>query len=274
MPFQIKKLVNLKQFKTSKGLLLKQGNKSKKEECLVSREASSVNGLKHLAIIMDGNGRWAKQRGWPRHFGHLRGVKALYQTIKDCSRLSIPYLTVFAFSTENWKRPAIEVSLIMKLMSRALVRYKKDLDEYQVRLHVLGDLKQLNTPIQKLFKDMIRHTKDHKGLNLIVAVNYGGRQEIVKATQALSQKIKVGKMQPEDINEKSFAQHLPSSCFPPVDMIIRTGNVSRLSNFYIWGSAYAEIYVSPVLWPDFGIKELSSALKHYKETPRRFGALP
>ena len=239
----------------------------------VQNPATPGSTPRHLAIIMDGNGRWAKQRGWPRHFGHLRGVKALYQTIKNCSHLGIPYLTVFAFSTENWKRPSIEVSLIMKLMGRALTRYKKDLEEYQVRLHVLGDLQQLNHPIQKLFKEMIEHTKNHKGLNLIVAVNYGGKQEIIQAVRALSEKVKTGEVQIEDINEESFSNYLPSSPFPPPDMIIRTGAVSRLSNFYIWGSAYAEIYVSPKLWPDFNTEELTRALKHYKETHRRFGAL-
>ena len=257
----IKKLVNLKKFKPLV------------ESRSTNRAPSSDPPCGHLAIIMDGNGRWAKQRGWPRHFGHLRGVKVLYQTIKHCSHLGIPYLTVFAFSTENWKRPSKEVSVLIQLIRRALIRYKKDLDAYQVRLHVLGDLQHFPTSIQKLFQEMIAHTNNNSGLNLIIAVNYGGRREIVSAVRSLSEKVKAGEIEPQDINEESFERHLASSQFPPPDMIIRTGAVSRLSNFYLWGSAYAEIYVSHVLWPDFNQEELNCALKHYQKTPRRFGAL-
>ncbi len=235
---------------------------------------SADSAVRHLAVIMDGNGRWATQKGQPRFFGHFQGVRALYRMIKNCSDLGIPYLTVFAFSTENWKRPAKEVSLIMKLMGRALTHYKKDFQKYQVRLHVLGDLAKLNNPTSKLFQKMMEDTQNHQGLNLIVAVNYGGRSEIVQAVRSLAQKIKTGDIKPEDINEENFATHLPSSLFPPPDMIIRTGGVSRLSNFYLWGSAYSEIYISQTLWPDFDEKELTRALEHYEQTPRRFGALP
>ena len=285
MYYPTKKLVNFKKSKSLKQMKITSNNHNQKHGITIKDESGidfvpqgvsskSDARVQHLAIIMDGNGRWATQKGWPRFFGHFQGVKALYQIIKICSELDIPYLTVFAFSTENWKRPIREVSLIMKLMGRALTRYKKDFQKYQVRLHVLGDLTKLNNSTQKLFKKMMEDTQNHRGLNLIVAVNYGGRSEIVQAVRSVAKKIKTGDIKPEDINEDNFASHLPSSLFPPPDMIIRTGGVNRLSNFYMWGSAYSEIYISQTLWPDFGGKELAQALKHYEQTPRRFGALP
>ena len=227
--------------------------------------------FQHLAVIMDGNGRWAKNKGWPRYFGHFRGVKALRQTVRICSKLQIPYLTVFAFSTENWKRSSTEISVIMKLMRRALSRYKEELDRYQIRLHVLGDLEDLNAPVRNIFNEMKEQTKHHRGLQLIVAVNYGGKREIISAVKKISEKIKIGKIKTEDINEKSFSEHLSSSAFPPPDLIIRTGAVSRISNFYLWSAAYSEIYVSPLLWPDFNEAEILKALKFYSQTQRRFG---
>lgn len=230
--------------------------------------------FQHLAVIMDGNGRWAKQKGWPRYFGHFRGVKSLWKTVKNCSRFGIPYLTVFAFSTENWKRSSQEVSVIMKLIQRSLFKYKKDLDRYQIRLRVLGDLEELSLPVQKIFNNMMDQTKNNKGLQLIVAVNYGGRREIIKAVQFMADKVKSGQVKSEDINEESFSKCLSSSLFPPPNMIIRTGAVSRLSNFYLWSAAYSEIYVTPVLWPEFNEEELLRALQFYTKTQRRFGAVP
>ena len=221
---------------------------------------------------MDGNGRWAKQKGWPRYFGHFRGVQSLRRIIKACSRLNIPYLTVFAFSTENWKRSPLEISVIMKLMSRALVRYREELDRYQIRLSVLGHLEGIHPLARKLFNEMVKHTHKNKGLNLIVAVNYGGRREIIDAIKPLYESLKQGKIKPQDIDEKMFSKHLASSAFPEPDMIIRTGAVSRLSNFYLWSGAYSEIYISSVLWPDFTENDLIKALKFYAQTPRRFGS--
>ena len=230
--------------------------------------------FRHLAVIMDGNGRWAKRKGWPRYFGHFRGVKTFREMVKTCVRFDIPYLTVFAFSTENWKRSSIEISVIMKLMSRALTRYKEELERDQIRLHVLGDLEQLSQPVQMLFNEMVERTKNNTGLQLIVAVNYGGKREIIQAVKAVSAKVKTGQMKIEEINENSFSDCLSSSVFPPPDMIIRTGTVSRLSNFYLWSAAYSEIYVSSVLWPDFDEEELVRALEFYTQTQRRFGAVP
>lgn len=239
-----------------------------------SCEFSRPKDFQHLAVIMDGNGRWAQKRGWPRYFGHFRGVKSLSRMIKSCSRIGIPYLTVFAFSTENWKRSSIEVSVIMKLMKRALSRYKEELNKNQIRIHVLGDLKDLSPSVQNVFNKMKEQTKDHKGLQLIVAVNYGGRREIIKGVRSICKKVKKGELTLDDINESNFSSALSSSAFPPPDMIIRTGAVSRLSNFYLWGAAYSELYISPVLWPDFNESELIKAFDFYNQTQRRFGAAP
>ena len=232
------------------------------------------NKFKHLAIIMDGNGRWAEQRGWPRYFGHFRGVKTLYRIIQTCSDMSVPYLTVFAFSTENWKRPSLEVSVLMKLMRRALLRYKNTLQKNKIRLHILGDIYPLDPKIQALFKETIESTKKNTGMQLIVAINYGGRSEIVKAFKQVAKQIQSGELHPIDLNEETLSKFLDSSAFPPPDLIIRTGAVSRLSNFYLWSAAYAELYTSSLFWPDFDESELQKAFTFYTTTQRRFGTIP
>ena len=239
-----------------------------------SCEFNLPSGFQHLAVIMDGNGRWAEQRGWPRHFGHIRGVKSLHNMIDMCSILKVPYLSVFAFSTENWKRSSEEVLVIMKLIKRSLNKYKNSLHERNIRLSVLGSLEELDENVQKLFHEVIEYTKNNTGLRLIVAVNYGGRREIVEAVRVLAKKLQEGSVGIEEIDEDSLSEHLASSSFPPPDLIIRTGNVSRLSNFYLWHSAYSELYVSPLLWPEFNNKELIKALTFYAKTQRRFGAAP
>ena len=244
--------------------------KNKKSLC----KFSLPSGFQHLAVIMDGNGRWAKQRGWPRHFGHIRGVKSLHSMIDACVTLKIPYLSVFAFSTENWKRSSEEVSVIMKLIKRSLNRYKNSLQERNIRLSVLGSLEELDKNVQELFHEVMEYTKNNTGLRLIVVVNYGGRREIIEAVRLLAKKLQSGAVNMEEINEDSLSEHLASSDFPPPDLIIRTGNVSRLSNFYLWHSAYSELYISPLLWPDFNKEELIKALQFYAKTQRRFGAAP
>ena len=230
--------------------------------------------FQHLAIIMDGNGRWAQKKGWSRYFGHFRGVRAFRKIVKKCSRLGVPYLTVFAFSTENWKRSSVEVSVIMKLMSQVLSKYKKGAQELQIRLRVLGDLNRLPSEVRDLFQNMEEETKEHQGLQLIVAVNYGGQSEIIQGIQALVSEVQKGHLKVEDISPESFSPYLSSYSFPPPDLIIRTGGVNRLSNFYLWNAVYSEFYVSPVLWPDFDEKELLRALESYSRTERRFGAIP
>ena len=220
---------------------------------------------------MDGSGRWAEQRGWPRYFGHIRGVQTLRRLILFCASQKIPYLSVFAFSTENWKRPSKEVEVLMKLIGRAARRYKKSLDENNIRFFVIGSLKELDPNTQKDLKDLIEHTKNNSGLKLITAINYGGRREIAVAARTLAEEVKTGNLPLEDIDEACIEKRLDSSIFPPPDLIIRTGGVSRLSNFYLWQAAYSEFYVSPLLWPDFNEEELKKALNFYTKTDRRFG---
>jgi len=230
--------------------------------------------LKHLAVIMDGNGRWAKKKGWPRYFGHFRGVKALRQIVRNCSKIGIPYLTVFAFSTENWKRPSIEISVIMKLMKRTLFKYQEELNRLQISLRVLGDLSALKPSVQDIFKEMIEKTKKNSGMQLIIAVNYGGRREILQAVNTILKDPKFSKKNKiNHLSEDDFNDYLSSSLYPPPDMIIRTGGVSRLSNFYLWSAAYSELYISSLLWPDFDDNELKKALEFYVKTSRRFGAI-
>ena len=230
-------------------------------------------GFKHLAVIMDGNGRWAAHRRRPRAFGHLRGVQTLKDIVKTCSKIKIPYLTVFVFSTENWKRSSLEVSLLMKIIQRSLKSYQNMMKQNQIRLHVLGGLKAMNPAIQKLCADVMEETKNGQGLQLIMALNYGGRNEIVQAARKAGELIQAGRLQPKDITEKTLGGFLSSSVFPPPDLIIRTGNVSRLSNFYLWNAAYSEFYVSSVMWPDFTVEHLIKALDFYAGTQRRFGAV-
>ncbi len=221
---------------------------------------------------MDGNGRWAKNRGRPRWFGHFRGVKTLRTIVQICRKGEVPYLTVFAFSTENWKRSFKETSIILKLIQKSLIRYQKLMEENQIRLHILGDIHTLDVSFQKICQKLMEKTKNYKGLQLIVAINYGGRREIVQAVRRVIKYVQDKNLNRETVDEQLISQFLPSSVFPPPDLIIRTGAVSRLSNFYLWSAAYSEFYVSPVLWPDFSQKELMSAFHFYQTTQRRFGS--
>ncbi len=229
--------------------------------------------LKHIAIIMDGNGRWAQNKGHPRTFGHLRGVQTLKHIVQTCVTGKLPYLTVFVFSTENWKRSPLEISVIMKLIKKSLIKYKKLMEKNNIRLHILGDIKKLDPSIQDICTHLVDTTKSHTGLQLIMAINYGGRREIVQALQMAAKHIQSGSLEINNLDEAQVAKFLPSAVFPPPDLIIRTGGVSRLSNFYLWQSAYSEFYVSPVLWPDFNTEELTKALEFYAHTQRRFGAV-
>lgn len=230
--------------------------------------------LKHLAIIMDGNGRWAKAKGWPRYFGHFRGVKIGMDIIKYCVDIKIPYLTLFTFSTENWKRSNTEINILVKLFKKTIIKNKDKLNHNQVRVHILGNLEKFDKVFQNVCHEITESTKNNTGLQLIIALNYGGKREIINAVKIISQKIKEGQIDIKDINENSFSDYLCSSAFPNPDLIIRTGNVSRLSNFYLWSAAYSEIYISSVLWPEFKQEEFIQALEFYNKTQRRFGSVP
>ena len=227
--------------------------------------------IQHLAVIMDGNGRWAEEHKHKRIFGHIQGAKTTRRLIQYCSQLKIPFLSLFALSTENIQRPEVEIKGLKNLLEKVFLKHSKLFMEKQIKLCVLGDLSIFSSHLQNLCKQLCEKTKSHQGLNLIVALNYGGQQEILKAVKEIAEEIKKGGLQIKDINEKSLSSFLSSSSFPPPDLIIRTGGQVRLSNFYLWSSAYSELYFTDTLWPDFDKKCLDKALKKFNKTQRRFG---
>jgi len=229
--------------------------------------------LKHLAIIMDGNGRWALHRKHKRIFGHLKGAKTAREIIEECCYLKIPYLSLFALSTENLLRPKAEIQSLVILLQKVFYKYTDFLMKKKIKFHILGDVSFLPPALQTHLKQVQDQTKNHKGLNLIIALNYGGRQEIVYGAKVVFQKIQSGKLQLNELGESEFASALPSSQFPAPDLIIRTGGTIRLSNFYLWSSAYSEFCFLDVLWPDFNKKHLHVALEKYLTVERKFGVL-
>lgn len=234
--------------------------------------------LQHIAIIMDGNRRWAQKKKLAPLKGHLQGIEPVKETIRTCVDHHIAYLTLFAFSTENWKRPSDEVQGLSQLMTSSILKYLHFLISNKIRLHIIGDLSPFPNPLCQAFKKACEQTKNNKGLNLILAINYGGQKEILKGIKKLfssyhkSEKSDLPAVRINNITEADFEQHLESSAFPPPDLMIRTGGVQRLSNFYLWSSAYSEIYFSPVLWPEFNTEELKKAMAHYSSMKRRFGS--
>ena len=230
----------------------------------------------HVAIIMDGNGRWAQKRGMPRSFGHKAGVEALRGIIRRSDHLGIEALTIYAFSTENWKRSAEEVGALMGLLLEYFARELDELHRENVRIRILGDIsdmpKGLERQQQALYAAMEK-TKDNTGLKLNIAINYGGRQEIVHAARVLAQKAKDGELRPEDIDMDMFASALYTAGLPEVDFLIRTSGEIRLSNFLLYQLAYAELYQTDVLWPDFDQRAYDEALLAYTRRNRRFGGV-
>ena len=222
---------------------------------------------KHIGIIMDGNGRWAAKRGLPRTMGHREGVKAFRRIGERCSELGIPYLTVYAFSTENWKRPKEEVDAIMKLLEDYLDETEKCSDE-NIRTNFIGDISPLNDALKEKIDRIQRKTENNKGLTVNIALNYGGRAEIVNAVKQL-----MGKFNKEDITEDIIANHLYTANQPDPDLIIRPSGEQRLSNFMIWQAAYSEYVFMDVLWPDFSKQHLDEAILQYLNRDRRFGGL-
>ena len=229
--------------------------------------------IKHLAVIMDGNRRWAKKKNHKRIFGHVRGAKKARNLIHYCSQLQIPFLSLFTLSPENVLRPKTEINSLQSLLEKALIKHSDLLIKEKIKLNILGDLSVFSSHLQNLCRGLCEKTKNHEGLNLIMALNYGGRQEILTAVQSISKKIEKGEFKTKDINEKSIAPFIPSLKFPPPDLIIRTGGQTRLSNFYLWSSAYSEIYFTKTLWPDFDSICLNKALKKFNKTERRYGKL-
>ena len=224
----------------------------------------------HVAIIMDGNGRWAKQRGLPRLAGHRKGVNTAQKVVEIFNEYKVPYLTLYAFSTENWTRPKREIDGIFKILEERLEEGIKFAQENGIRIRHLGKPDGLPLRLQERVKQALELTKHNRQMSVILAFNYGGRDEIVEAARSLI----LGCISPQDVNEKLFSQYLYTADIPDPDLIIRTGGEMRLSNFLIWQSAYAEIYFTPVLWPDFGRKEIDKSLIVYSQRQRRFGSLP
>lgn len=225
----------------------------------------------HVAIIMDGNGRWAKQQGKNRIVGHKKGVQSVKSAIKSCLQHEISYLTLFAFSSENWNRPQTEVNALMELFTSALESQARKLHENGVRLQLIGDLSKFSKRIQKLAASAEQLTKNNNKLVLSVAVNYGGRWEIAEACKKLAHKVELGELKAEQITEHLIQENLATSAIPDPDLFIRTSGEYRISNFLLWQAAYAEFYFTDILWPDFGEDEFTDALLQYTSRERRFG---
>ncbi|MCP9773069.1 isoprenyl transferase [Synechococcus sp. Tobar12-5m-g] len=227
----------------------------------------------HVAVIMDGNGRWAKQRNLPRVMGHREGVEALKRTLRLCSDWGIGALTTYAFSTENWNRPGEEVSFLMTLFERVLARELEALEREQVRIRFLGDLEQLPAGLQRLIEAATARTAANTGIHFNVCTNYGGRRELVQAARQLAAQVATGTLDPEAIDEAAFAAQLQTAGEVDPDLLIRTSGEYRISNFLLWQLAYAEIHITDVLWPDFDEAALVRALLDYQNRQRRFGGV-
>ena len=226
---------------------------------------------KHLAVIMDGNGRWAKKQGLFRTFGHENGTKAVREIVEACAQLPIPYLTLYAFSTENWNRPKIEVETLMKLLVSSLKNEIKTLQDNNIRLHAIGNLEALPKKAYKELQDVIEKTKTNKQMTLTLALSYGSREEIIKTIQEISDKVKNNIISPSNIDESVINNHLYTRNLPDVDLLIRTSGELRISNFLLWQIAYAELYFTDTLWPDYRKDHLFEAIINYQQRERRFG---
>ena len=225
----------------------------------------------HIAIVMDGNGRWAEKRKRPRTFGHQAGLKALRRTVEHCGRVGVKELTVFAFSSENWNRPRKEVNRLMELFLRALDKEARELHENEVRVRFIGNISGFSSELQDKVSEAMALTAANSRMTLNVAANYGGRWDIVNAARRLATDIAGGRLQPEHVNEKLFAGYTSLSESPDPDLFIRTGGDMRISNFLLWQSAYTELFFSPVLWPDFGPDQLDEAIASFSGRERRYG---
>jgi undecaprenyl diphosphate synthase len=227
----------------------------------------------HVAIIMDGNGRWASLRGQPRSAGHRQGVEALRRTVRAAADMGIGVLTLYSFSTENWSRPAAEVRFLLELLRRFIRTDVADLHQANVRIMVIGDRDGLEPSLRKMFEEAEALTRDNTALKLVIAFNYGGRQEITRAVQALARKVAEGKIAPDDITPAVIGNHLDTGGLPEPDLLIRTGGEQRLSNYLLWQCAYTEFVFIPDYWPDFDADRLRQAVETYRLRDRRFGGL-
>lgn len=236
------------------------------------KEHIDFNNLpRHIAVIMDGNGRWAKKKGAMRIFGHKNAIQAVKDVTEGCGELGIKYLTLYAFSTENWNRPKAEIDGLMELLVSTLKQEIKTLMDNQVKLITIGDTSNLPVDCQKNLEWAINETKKNSGLTLILALSYSGRWEIIRAAKALAQEVEQGKLKASEINEQLFENYLQTSGIPDPELLIRTSGELRVSNFLLWQIAYTEMYITPTLWPDFRKDHLYEAIWAYQQRERRFG---
>ena len=225
----------------------------------------------HVAIILDGNGRWAKAKGMPRNYGHMQGAKTVEVICEEAYRMGIQYLTVYAFSTENWNRPQDEVDALMKLLRNYMKTCLKTAAKNDMKIRVIGDIEPLDENIKSRIKELEEATVNNGGLNFTIALNYGSRDEITRAVKKIAEDCREGKINPDSITEKTVNDYLDTHDIPDPDLMIRTSGEQRISNFLIWQLAYTELYFTPVPWPAFGKKELEEAIVAYNQRDRRFG---
>lgn len=227
----------------------------------------------HVAIILDGNGRWAKAKGMPRNYGHAQGAKTVEVICEKAYKMGIQYLTVYAFSTENWNRPQDEVNALMKLLRNYMKTCLKTAEKNRMCVRVLGDKTGLAADIQERIAELEEATRNNDGLHFQIALNYGGRDEIRRAVQEIAKEVREGRVEPSEIDEEMIAAHLDTGGLPEPDLLIRTCSEQRISNFLLWQLAYTEFYVTPVPWPDFTEQELVKAIEAYNNRDRRFGGV-
>ena len=225
----------------------------------------------HVAIILDGNGRWAKKRMMPRQYGHAQGAQVVEQICEDAWNMGIKYLTVYAFSTENWNRPDSEVKILMDIFSKYMVDKLQKVGQKNMKIRFIGERSRLDKAMIEKIENLEESTKDNTGLNFTVALNYGSRDEMVRAMRKMAAEIKEGKLEPEDITEEKYNTYLDTAELPDPDLLIRTSGEQRLSNYLLWQLAYTEFYFTDVMWPDFNKEELAKAVEWYANRDRRYG---
>ena len=228
---------------------------------------------RHVAIILDGNGRWARAKGMPRNYGHVQGAKTVETICEEAYRMGIQYLTVYAFSTENWNRPQEEVDALMKLLRNYMKTCLKTAEKNRMCVKVLGEKSRLDEDIRSRILELEEATKNNDGLHFQIAINYGGRDELVRAAKKMAQAAAEGRLRPEDISEQVMAGFLDTAGLPEPDLLIRTCNEQRISNFLLWQLAYTELYFTPVAWPDFTKDELIKAVEAYNHRDRKYGGI-
>jgi undecaprenyl diphosphate synthase len=233
---------------------------------------------RHIAVIMDGNGRWAVRRGLERVRGHQQGARTVRDVVTECARLRSrhggpDYLTLYSFSLENWKRPTDEVSFLMQMYIDYLRQERSTMMENNIRFRQIGRLENLPDPVLEEMNVTLEQTRNNDGLTLVLALNYGSRAEITDAVRAIAEEVREGRLRPEDVSEETISRHLYTAGMPDPDLLVRTAGEMRISNYLLWQISYAELFVSPVLWPDFGVDDLHAAIRSFAQRSRRFGAL-